>query len=182
MTKIQEGQVVAYDKTVRVTDQSVVQLHYGSDDMDATRLERVRVQFIRLSDEAIEGLAVEGPRRSADKALLIAARDAVRRMCFSSVPSEVKPMITLPFQPERLQDMIVLEKRARDPCSAQQFLLWRYELAKDILLLWKQKIKTGDSVDVVRALLSIEVLKTDKPWLKILATCCMVWTLSLIHI
>jgi DNA-directed RNA polymerase II subunit RPB1 len=34
MVKIQEGQIVAYDRTIRVTEDNVISLHYGGDDYD----------------------------------------------------------------------------------------------------------------------------------------------------
>ncbi len=47
MVKILEGQIVMQDRTVRAAESAIIQLHYGTDDYDATRLESVKMPELR---------------------------------------------------------------------------------------------------------------------------------------
>lgn len=46
MVKGQESQTLAYDGTVRVANNAIVQFHYGNDDYDATKLELVNMESL----------------------------------------------------------------------------------------------------------------------------------------
>lgn len=55
MIKGQESQKVGYDGMVRVSDNHIVQTAYGSDDLDGSRLERIRFHFL-LDSSKLETL------------------------------------------------------------------------------------------------------------------------------
>jgi DNA-directed RNA polymerase II subunit RPB1 len=46
MVKNQESEVISYDLSVRVSSNLIVQQHYGGDDYDGTRVERVKLPFL----------------------------------------------------------------------------------------------------------------------------------------
>lgn len=52
MIKGQESQKLGYDGMVRVSDNKIVQVSYGGDDLDASRLERIRVGWLLKLDKA----------------------------------------------------------------------------------------------------------------------------------
>ena len=53
MIKGQESQCMGYDGTVRVSSNIIIQSYYGGDDLDGSRLERVRLPWIFNDSEAL---------------------------------------------------------------------------------------------------------------------------------
>ena len=50
MVKNQESEVISYDLSVRVSSNLIVQQHYGGDDYDGSRVERVKLHVLNQSD------------------------------------------------------------------------------------------------------------------------------------
>lgn len=63
MIKGQESQCIGYDGTVRVSSNIIIQTSYGGDDLDGSRLERVRLPW--LKDALAAAAAAGGPRGDA---------------------------------------------------------------------------------------------------------------------
>ena len=101
MVKIQEGQIVAQDRTVRVTASEVVTMHYGGDDYDATRVESAKIPLLRV------------PRTMLMDELLETAQSCLRALCRPALPGEYPSSVTVPFSPSRLHDECVQIKDAR---------------------------------------------------------------------
>jgi len=171
MVKIQEGQIVAYDRTVRVADQSIVAMHYGSDDFDSTKLERVRLSSLRMSDEAM----IQWCGSETEVRILIAARDCLRVFCSPAIPGELKPVLSLPFQPERIQDSVLREKlgcptsTSTSTAPRPDFESWRNTLLWDIIKLYNSEFVP---TDLLHILLQRHV---DRPWLKIVCSIILTW-------
>ena len=166
MVKIQEGQVVAYDKTVRVADQSIVAIHYGADDLDSTKLERVRISSLRMSDDAMYQWCGD----KDELKILIAARDCLRMFCTPAIPGELKPVLSLPFQPERIQDTIIRSKVPISTITRLEYKEWLNKLLFDILALYNDT-----EYDSVVDMFQKQRLKTDKPWLKVMCAILLTW-------
>jgi hypothetical protein len=166
MVKIQEGQVVAYDRTVRVADQSIVAIHYGADDLDSTKLERVRISSLRMSDDAMYQWCGD----KDELKILIAARDCLRIFCTPAIPGELKPVLSLPFQPERIQDTIIRSKVPSSTITRLEYKEWLNKLLFDILALYNDT-----EYDSVVDMFQKQRLKTDKPWLKVMCAILLTW-------
>lgn len=65
MIKGQESQCLGYDGTVRVSNNAIIQTFYGGDDLDGSRLERVRLSGLMTmtSNDKILGKAISVARR-----------------------------------------------------------------------------------------------------------------------
>jgi DNA-directed RNA polymerase beta' subunit len=98
MTKNQESQVVAYDATVRVSSECIIQVHYNGDDYDGTHVERVPLPLLRCSDAA---LAEKLRHRSKEIAWVKVARDELRRMLLPAWGTELPRVAALPINPMR---------------------------------------------------------------------------------
>lgn len=110
MVKISEGQIVAYDRSVRISNNDVVMLHYGGDDYDATKLERVKSTLHRVSDEALRSMLCQpngAPPTDMELQLALQARTLLRAQLKPHVPSEFASMLTIPFHPSRLTDQML---------------------------------------------------------------------------
>lgn len=99
MVKIQEGQIVAQDHSVRVTGAAVVTLHYGGDDYDACHVESVRIPALRMTRAALSELG--------NISILAQAQSELRKLCTPLIPGELASSVTLPFNPVRLNDEMV---------------------------------------------------------------------------
>ena len=98
MVKIQEGQIVAQDHSVRVTGAAVVTLHYGGDDYDACHVESVRIPALRMTRAALVQLG---------GSMLECAQAELRKLCTPLIPGELASSVTLPFNPMRLTDEMI---------------------------------------------------------------------------
>jgi DNA-directed RNA polymerase beta' subunit len=112
MTKNQESQVIAYDASVRMSSQCVLQLHYGADDYDGVHIERVPIPGLRW-DDASQRVALQyrHPQRQrgggkewhvAEFKWVCLARDALRKMLRPAWGMEVAQVAVLPTNPRRL--------------------------------------------------------------------------------
>ena len=112
MVKIQEGQIILYDNSVRISSKDVVMLHYGYDDYDSTHLERIKIgPLLRLSDQGILDLVNgKGHHYPGEYEKCLSARNILRRLTKPLVPSEFGGIITLPFHSSRLTDQMLALK------------------------------------------------------------------------
>ena len=137
MVKISEGQIVAYDRSVRVSNADVVTFHYGGDDYDATHLERVKCVVHRVSDDALlEMLRTrdgEGPLEE-ELELVTVARNLLRCFLRPLVPSEFASMLTIPFHPARVTEQMLDMRTASPPLTRASHLKWISTFVRGILL------------------------------------------------
>lgn len=97
LLKAMEEDVVAFDRTVRNSEQDIVQFAYGNDGMDASLLEKQNLDLIMLDDQSLTD------RYSAHEVHeLVPLRDKLRVMKFSVFLQEYDTMVLLPFNIPRL--------------------------------------------------------------------------------
>lgn len=123
MVKIQEGQIVAQDHSVRVTGAAVVTLHYGGDDYDACRVESVRIPALRMTRAALGELG--------DISVLEKAQAELRKLCTPLIPGELASSITLPFNPGRLNDEMI-HLPTGSPVSMAEHAVWIRRVCDDV--------------------------------------------------
>ena len=138
MVKISEGQIVAYDRSVRISNADVVTFHYGGDDYDATKLERVKCVIHRVSNDALVSMlsSSDGEKPLAEELeLVMLARDFLRSVLCPFVPSEFGSMLTVPFHPARLTDqMLDIPSSGSKLLTRNDHLLWMRSLIRAILV------------------------------------------------
>lgn len=138
MVKISEGQIVAYDRTVRISNHDVVTMNYGGDDYDATKLERIKTSLHRISDQAIYDMLKlkdgTGPL-SEEYQIALQCRNFLRSIQTPLVPSEFNSNLTIPFHPARLTDqMLDIESTNSIPMTQRLHLAWLEKLVRGILV------------------------------------------------
>jgi DNA-directed RNA polymerase II subunit RPB1 len=136
MVKISEGQIVAYDRTVRISNNDIVTMNYGGDDYDATKLERIKTSLHRISDTALYEMLTPNSKKKPlplEYEVAILCRNYLRNIQTPIVPSEYSSNLTIPFHPARLTDqMLDLEK-------SKHFIYFTQELH----LEWLEKVVNG---------------------------------------
>lgn len=136
MVKISEGQIVAYDRSVRISNNDVVTLHYGGDDYDATKLERVKTTLHRVSDDALRDMlkCPDGPASAHEVSLALQARTLLRAQLKPHVPSEFGSLLTIPFHPSRVTDEM-LDMPCRGPLVTREWhATWMDQFVRGILV------------------------------------------------
>jgi DNA-directed RNA polymerase II subunit RPB1 len=168
MVKMSEGEVIANDGTVRITSGDIVAYHYGGDGYDATRLERVKMNFyIYMSDEALK-------EHAKDWEFLVCyeARRILRYYTKPIVPGEYSSQLCLPFQPSRINESM-FNIEASTPLSQSQHSQWIMSTLREILSAHKQSCpKTPNQF------LTLLRTTTSAPWAKSVACILMSWTSS----
>jgi hypothetical protein len=149
MTKNQEAQVIAYDGSVRMSAQCVLQLHYGSDDYDGVHVERVRIPGLRWDDESLlASLAYAAPTpahrawQAREMEWVKAARDALRVMLRPAWSMELPTVAVLPVNPLRLLDSLrssgSLPSAAAPHMQPAEHAAWLLELLQEVRQLhWR---------------------------------------------
>ena len=95
--KSMEDHKVYYDGTVRNADQSIVDFSYGGDGMDAARIERIRLNILKESDENIKQRMTPWEATQA-----INCKNLILQTKQNSLILELDTRILLPFNPYRL--------------------------------------------------------------------------------
>lgn len=158
MTKNQESQVVAYDASVRMSSQCVLQLHYGSDDYDGVHVERVRVPGLRWDDDSLlASLAYKAPQHAkwqrAEFQWVRVARQTLRQLLRPAWGMEVAQVAVLPVNPLRLLESMrssgELGAELSAPMLPEQHARWMLELLQEVRRLhWRaasRKPLAGDA-------------------------------------
>ena len=186
MVKIQEGQIVAYDRSVRVTNHDIISLHYGGDDYDATCLERVKIPAVRFSDASIASLS----SYALEKELCLRARDHLRFLSRPLIPGDWNGTMALPFHMTRLQDQVLAhfanETRKSDCGTSKSDSDSSISITQDIHAMWLKsmfKMLTtlhGCSSATLKDFLSDgeTALQRDRPWIKAFSVIVLSWTFS----
>lgn len=176
MVKMSEGEVVANDGTVRVTSGDVVALNYGGDGYDATRLERVKINFyIYMSNDALcEHLGITSAQQSGNWEYYMCweARRILRKYCEPVIPGEYAQQLCLPFHPSRLNDAMfdVIESA---PLTVQEHAEWQMQCLRLLIQshygFRKQDIPTKMcALDLLRKL-------SNPPWAKAVSCFLLSW-------
>ena len=175
MVKISEGQIVAYDRSVRISNNDVVTLHYGGDDYDATKLERVKTTLHRVSDDALKDMLTSpvGAPTATELALAVQARTLLRAQLKPHVPSEYGSLITIPFHPSRVTDEL-LDMQAEGPLVTREWhATWIDQFVRGILLRHgHMQAKRGD----IPLLSLLQDSSSGQSWAKSASTVLLTWT------
>jgi len=133
MIKNQESEVVAYDGSVRVSSNLVVQLHYGSDDYDGSLVERVKLPVLEARD-ADAALCALGCAQTppAERAWLRYAWQTLRAAKRASAVygGEFAAEVVMPVNLERVVASALVgrpRERGAPPANAERMLarmLW----------------------------------------------------------
>ena len=169
MVKMSEGEVIANDGTVRITSGEIVALHYGGDGYDATRLERVKMNFyIYMSDTALKNhLGISDP--TWEYFMCFEARRILRFYAKPVIPGEFASQLCLPFQPSRINESM-LNLSAGMALTLQEHRKWMITTLSKIMSAHKQRLTTN-LLDLLRT-------TTSAPWAK--SVCCIIlsWTFN----
>ena len=148
MVKIQEGQIIAYDRSVRIASKEVVTLHYGGDDYDSVHLERVKFSpILRMSNDAVRDIVSS----DAEYAECILARDYLRTLTKPLVPGEYTQIVSLPFSPARITDQILaISSSSSLPMTPEYCMRWISSTCKAIQALHSGKKSCMKTVSAIR--------------------------------
>lgn len=171
MVKMSEGEVIANDGTVRITSGDIVAFHYGGDGYDATRLERVKMNYyIYLSDQALKEMC-----QGWEFYMCYEARRILRHYAQPVVPGEYSTQLCLPFQPARVNESM-LNLNASSPLSKANHQEWILSTVRDILRAHRTPFESVPKtpqhfLDLLRRTVSA-------PWAKSVACVILSWTFS----
>lgn len=173
MVKISEGQIVAYDRTVRISSNEVVSFHYGGDDYDPTGIERVKISIHRISDESLMQMLTlkDGPPSRYDYSVCLQARNFLRTLLTSTCPGEYGVTVVLPFQPSRVNEQML---DIKDPSPKMTRVLYHEWISRTILSVLKLHGTQSNSI------LSSFLKKDSKPWAKSASIILLTWTCAFI--
>ena len=135
MTKNQESQVVAYDATVRVSSECIIQVHYNGDDYDGTHVERVPLPLLRCSDAE---MAATLRHRVKEIAWVKVARNELRRMLLPAWGTELPRVAALPVNPMRTLDgmrsdgKLVTGADTTPPLSSETHARWLLDFLQNV--------------------------------------------------
>ena len=168
MVKISEGQIIAYDRTVRIASNDLVSFHYGGDDYDPTKIERVKVSIHRISDESLKSMITlkSGQYSEIDLELCIEARNFLRQSLSPTIPGEFLSTIVLPFQPSRITDQM-LDIKGNDPMLFHHYDEWIRKTLQRVM-----KLHGGKTFRILEAFRN----KESKPWAKTCSMILLTWT------
>ena len=176
MVKMSEGEVIANDGTVRITSGDIVAYHYGGDGYDATRLERVKMNYyIYMSDEALKNHlgfpSLQTAKLSWEYCMCYEARRILRFYAKPVVPGEYSTQLCLPFQPSRINESM-LNLPASSSLTQSQHKLWLLKTIFSVMAAHRNPVpSTSNILDLLRVTVSA-------PWAK--SVCCIIlsWTSS----
>ena len=183
MVKIQEGQIVAYDRSVRVTNSEIICMHYGGDDYDATQLERIRIAAIRFSDNGLLESLGDTPTE-LEFTVCKAARDALRTLSRPLVPGEWSTSVSLPFNPSRIQDQALqqtgfhaLQHTVSAIMTPELHDQWLRSMFRMVTSLHNFPHATleDDFLQETRPVVH------DRPWLKVFSAIALTWTCAVMQ-
>jgi DNA-directed RNA polymerase II subunit RPB1 len=176
MVKMSEGEVVANDGTVRVTSGDVVALSYGGDGYDATRLERVKMNFyIYMSNDALaDHLGITSAKQSGNWEYYMCweARRILRKYCEPVIPGEYAQQLCLPFHPSRLNDSM-FDIQESTPLTSQEHAEWQMECLRELIKshygFREERIKTKSCA------LNLLRKQSNPPWAKAVSCFLLSW-------
>ena len=174
MVKMSEGEVIANDGTVRITSGDIVAYHYGGDGYDATRLERVKMNFyIYMSDEALKNhlgySSLLTAKLSWEFNMCHEARRILRFYAKPVVPGEYATQLCLPYQPSRVNESMFQYPPSKS-LSSQEHKEWLLNTIFFVMAAHRCPISHKTNVlDLLR-------LTVSAPWAK--SVCCIIlsWT------
>jgi DNA-directed RNA polymerase II subunit RPB1 len=167
MVKMSEGEVIANDGTVRITSGDIVAFHYGGDGYDATRLERVKMNFfIYMSNEALKA-HLDSQETSWEYCLCFEARRILRFYAQPVIPGDYAQQLCLPFQPSRINESM-LDISASTALTKAQHQKWLISTISNVMAAHKHRLKRN-LLEELRSTISA-------PWAK--SVCCIIlaWT------
>ena len=115
MIKNQESEVISYDKTVRGSNNKILQFSYNGDDYDGTRISKVYLQFDFIESKSNIQLK---------KSIQILKHVIEERNKFNLSNNEVEYYVTMPCN---LNEMIKLKNKSKDKLEQE---LIEFELCK----------------------------------------------------
>lgn len=173
MVKMSEGEVIANDGTVRITSGDIVAYHYGGDGYDATRLERVKMNYyIYMSDEALKNhvgfSSLLEAQLSWEYCMCNEARRILRFYAKPVVPGEYATQLCLPYQPSRINESM-LNIPASTSLTSSQHRQWLLSTIFAVMAAHRHPVAGIQLLDLLRVTVSA-------PWAK--SVCCIIlsWT------
>ena len=176
MVKISEGQIVAYDRSVRISNNDVVTLHYGGDDYDATKLERVKSTAHRVSDDALLHLltSADGTRPTRQEMdLALQARTLLRCQLKPLVPSEFASLLTIPFHPTRITEQVLDLERSGPLVTRRWHAAWMDQFLRAILFRHGQLAARNPDTPLLDLLRDLD---SGQSWAKSVSMVLLTWT------
>ena len=169
MVKMSEGEVIANDGTVRITSGDIVAFHYGGDGYDATRLERVKMNyFIYMSNEALCA-HLDSKKNSWEYCLCFEARRILRFYAQPVIPGDYAQQICLPFQPSRINESM-LDIPQSAPLSRKDHQHWLVTTVQSVMSAHKHRLRKS-LLEELRGTVSA-------PWAKSVSCIILAWTFN----
>lgn len=96
--KSMEDHKVCYDGTVRNAEEGIIDFSYGGDGMDAARIERVKLNILKESDESIRSRMTNWEANEA-----FTSKQLILRTKVNILVTELDTRVLLPFNPYRIE-------------------------------------------------------------------------------